>query len=180
LISGRQLESIALPDDAGVTNLTAIVLGGDTLFVLDSAGRRIFVRAPKSATLRTLATLPQGITPTGLAYAPDTLYVGHAAGLLRLAIASGEQRPVSTAKGINANNLHSLAWQNGILLAIQQRDDGLATVRVRLNARGTAITAVESLESAAALAATVARGVYYYLVDGSDGTMALRARPLAP
>jgi hypothetical protein len=48
-------------------------------------------------------------------------------------------------------------------------------VRLRVNAAGSAVTRVDVLGRAAALAATLSNGVYYYLTDDATaGSVTLR------
>jgi hypothetical protein len=176
LVSGRQLQTIAAPDDAGPARFAAIALIVDTVFVLDTEGRRIFVLAPGNKTLRDFAVLPDTITPIGLAHAGVSLLVSHAAGLLRVDLSSRTSQPVSTGKTVDASDLHSLAWHNGSLLAIQRHSGGSHVVRLRFNARGTTVTAIDRLESASTTAGALAGDEYYFL-GPQDGGLSFQSVP---
>ena len=81
LISGRELESIAPPADAGTVALVALAVAPDAVFALDTAGRRIFTATAKATALRSFVQL-RDISPTGLAFSRGALYVAHAGGLV--------------------------------------------------------------------------------------------------
>jgi hypothetical protein len=89
---------------------------------------------------------------------------------MRIDIASRGQRPLAAPKNIDVSRLHSLAWDDGVLYAAQETAAGVVTVRVRLNARETAVVGVESIEPARSSAATLSGGVYHYLGDRPDGS----------
>ena len=178
LISGRLLDTFAFPDDVGEVHVAALVVSPTALFALDSAGRRIFVRGVKSADVRVQASLPPDITPTGLAYAGSSLYVSHAAGVLRIDLTAKGQRAVSAAKAFDVTQLRSLAWHDGSLLAIQGDGASATVVRVRLNASGSAVTAVERLDRAAGTAAALSGQTYIYLGSQTGETgLAFRGVP---
>ena len=170
LVSGRRLETIAAPTDAGTTSFAALSVAANALFILDTAGRRVFSLASGSQQLRVEASLPNDLELLGLAHTSTALYVSHSAGVMRIDLSSRGQRALSTPKNINASGLRSLAWDNGLLYAVQQSDGAAATVRVRLNTSGTAITALERIEPARSNAATLAGGLYHYLGDRTDGS----------
>ena len=178
LISGRLLNTFTFPEDVGEVHVAALVVSPTALFALDSAGRRIFVRGVKSADVRVQASLPRDITPTGLAYAGSSLYVSHAAGVLRIDLTARGQRAVSAAKAFDVTQLRSLAWHDGSLLAIQGDDASATVVRVRLNASGSTVTAVERLDRASGTAAALSGQTYIYLGSQTGETgLAFRGVP---
>jgi hypothetical protein len=170
LVSGRRLETIVAPTDVGATSFAALSMSANSLFILDTAGRRVFSLAPGSQQLRVLASLPRDLDLLGLAETSTALYISHASGVMRIDISSHGQRALAAPKNTNVSGLHSLAWDDGVLYAVQQTDGGVVTVRVRLNARGTAVVGVESVEVARSSAATLSGGVYHYLGDRPDGS----------
>jgi DNA-binding beta-propeller fold protein YncE len=163
LVSGRRLQTIETPDDAGKTQFAAVTVTPDAVFVLDADGQRIFVLAAGDKTLRAFAALPETITPIGLAHTGASLLLSHAAGLLRVDLSSRTSQPISVAKAVDVSHLHSLAWHNGSLLAIQRHTDGARVVRVRLSTRGTSVTSVDVIEPAGATAGTLSGDHYYFL-----------------
>jgi hypothetical protein len=178
LISGRLLNTFTFPEDVGEVHVAALVVSPTALFALDSAGRRIFVRGVKSADVRVQASLPRDITPTGLAYAGSSLYVSHAAGVLRIDLTARGQRAVSAAKAFDVTQLRSLAWHDGSLLAIRGDDASATVVRVRLNASGSAVTAIERLDRASGTAAVLSGQTYIYLGSQTGETgLAFRGVP---
>jgi hypothetical protein len=170
LVSGRQLETIAAPTDAGATSFAALSMSANALFILDTAGRRVFSLAPGSQQLRVHASLPRDLDLLGLAQTTTALYISHTSGVMRIDISSRGQRPLAAPKHIDVSGLHSLAWDDGVVYAVQETAGGAVTVRVRLNARGTAVVGVERLEPARSSAATLSGGVYHYLGDRPDGS----------
>jgi hypothetical protein len=176
LVSGRRLQTFSPPDDAGPVRFTAAALAGDALYLLDAAGRRIFVLAANK-TLRGLAALPEAVEPLGLTHTGTALLISHAAGLLRVDLGSLDVQPVSAPPAADASGLQSLAWHQGSVLAIQQRTDGARVVRVRFSRRGTAVTAIDVLHPAAALVATLTGNDYYFLSHSSAAGLTFRSVP---
>jgi hypothetical protein len=176
LVSGRRLQTFSPSDDAGAVRFAAAALAGDALYLLDAAGRRIFVLAANK-TLRGLAALPEDIEPLGLTHTGTALLISHAAGLLRMDLGSLDVQPVSAPSAADASGLQSLAWHQGSVLAIQQRTDGARVVRVRFSRRGTAVTAVDVLHPAAALVATLTGNDYYFLSRSPADGLTFRSVP---
>jgi hypothetical protein len=169
LVSGRRLDTIAAPKELGATSFVALSVSPTALFILDTAGRRVFSLASGSQQVRIEASLPSDLELLGLGHTPAALYVSHATGVMRIDLSTRGQRALGTPKNINASGLRSLAWDNAVLYAVQQSDEGAVAVRVRLNTAGTAITAIERIEPARSNAATLAGGLYHYLGDSTDG-----------
>ena len=176
LISGRRLEAVEARGDN--VEFSAIALAREGVFVLDRAGRRVLRHVPPGKALDVFASLPKDITPTGLAVSREALYVAHTAGVMRIDLTSRRHRPVTVANTSALANLHSLGWNNGVLMAVRQNGDQLSVVRARLNAGGTAVTRIEAVGPAASTAATLAGGLFYYVTsgNGASGT-AVRAIP---
>ena len=172
LISGRRLEVIDAPDDTPA-ELIAIAPTREGLFALDSAGKRVLWRAPQAKALASYATLPPAVTPTALAHSHEALYVAHTGGVLRIHLGSRRQAPLK-ADGDALRDLHSIAWHDGVLLGIRSAGNERTVVRLVLNASGTTVTRVDRLGPAAADAATLAAGVYYYFTSDAQGGRVLR------
>jgi hypothetical protein len=177
LVSGRLLQTFSSPDDAGPVQFAALAVTADAVFTLDAAGRRIFVLAAGNKALRGFAALPKTTRPIGLAHTGTALLVSHAAGIMRVDLASRVARPITTPPVADATGLHSLAWHENSLLAIRQEGSGARVVRVRLNARGNAVTAIDSLHPTAATAAALAGDAYYFLATNA-GTPGLSFRSI--
>jgi hypothetical protein len=175
LISGRRLEAMEPVDQSSA--LSAIAITDEGIFLLDANGRRLLRRVPQAKALEVWNELPADLAPTGLASSRHALYVAHAAGMLRIAFKSKQRQEVSADRDAIAN-LHSLGWHDNVLLGIRSEGSGMVVIRARLNPAGSRVTAVERLDSAAATAATLANGTYYYFVRDS-GSNSLVVRGIA-
>jgi hypothetical protein len=174
LISGRRLEAIELPGQPDA-EIVALAAARDGVYALDRAGRRVLRRAPAAKTAEVFATLAPELTATGMTRSPNAVYVAHAGGLLRVDSASRRARAVTGSKQEPLSGLHSLAWHEGMLFAIRRVGEENQVVRLRVNAAGGAVTRVDVLGRAAALAATLSNGVYYYLAgDAMAGGVSVR------
>jgi hypothetical protein len=169
LISGRRLDVIELAADEDA-EFVSLAVSRDAVYALDATTRRIYRRArTQSKVLERWASLPKDLTPTSLAYSANALFVAHTGGLLRIDLATRRARPVAANNTAPVPALYSLAWNEGTLLGIGRSGEQWTLTRVRLNAAGTAVAAVETLGPAASHAATTARGVYYYIAVADDG-----------
>ena len=181
LVSGRMLQTIASHADLGPARFVDVAVGRSDMFVLDAAGARVLSIAPGSRSLRSRITLKGVEAPTNLTVASDTvLYVSHAKGLVRVDLDARRTTPVKAAKGIDLASLVSIEMQDGALFAIQQLADGThRAVRITLNPQGTTATAQRVIEAAAASAATIHNGMFYYIAsNGNDSAIVVRASPL--
>jgi hypothetical protein len=174
LISGRRLDALEIPGDQPA-DINALAAGTDGVFALDRAARRVLRRTPQSKALSSFVRLPPELIPTALAYAPRALYVAHGDGLLRVELASRRQQPVAASHHAAVANLHSLAWHDGVLLAIQRSAEKQQVVRLHLNAAGTRITRVDALGGATSDVATLSGGVYHFLADEGNGVRVMRS-----
>jgi hypothetical protein len=173
LISGRRLDAIELPGQPDA-EVIALALAPDGVYALDRAGRRVLRRAAAAKTVEVFSTLPPELTATGMTRSPNAVYVAHTDGLLRIDGTSRRPRPL-TSEEEPLSGLHSLAWHEGMLFAVRRVGDERQVVRLRVNAAGSAVTRVDVLGRAAALAATLSNGVYYYLTDDATaGSVTLR------
>lgn len=178
LISGRLLETLAVPTDLGAVRVTALALASDTLFVLDAAGQRILGLPLRAKTFRVQATLPDA-APSSFTFADGGFYVADARGLVRVDLATGARRRLASAATVDVSNLHSLGWHNGMLLAIRGTSSEAAAVRVRVNARRTSALSVQVIEPAAATTATVSGDLFCYIArrEGESGLACQSLRP---
>jgi hypothetical protein len=176
LVSGRLLQTIELPDEAGPARVVALAVGEDTLFLLDALGRRVFSIANGSRSARVAANLVSIAEPFSIAAAGDAvLYVAHAKGLARVDLAARTRLPTPVPAAANVTDIQSISWHDGSLFAIQRTGAEHAAARIRLNARGTTATALETLGPAASSAAGVYGGVFYYVApDADSGGVILR------
>jgi hypothetical protein len=179
LVSGRLLQTFHSPADAGAVQFSAVAVAADAVYVLDASGRRIFVLTAGDKAVRDFAALPDTIAPIGLTRTGTALLVSHATGILRVDLASRQTRPVTTPAAVEVTDLHSLAWHQGALFAIQKHPGGAQVVRVRLNARGTAVTTVDVLQRSAGTAATLAGEAYYFLMESPGEGQTIRSVPVA-
>jgi hypothetical protein len=173
LISGRRLDVIDVPGDSA--EIVAITVTSDGLLALDRGGRQVLRRGPQSKSLSAFVTLAADIAPQGLTRSPRALYVAHRDGLLHI---DGSSRRVVAVAGPDPAALaalHSLAWHDGVLLAIQHTGDTRQVLRLHLNGTGTRVTRSEALGSAASDVATLSGGVYHYLSDDADGVRVVRS-----
>jgi hypothetical protein len=176
LISGRLLQKITMPKNAGASQLVALATADNVVYLLDAMGRRIFVLRAKGQSLQVHAKLPADINPTGLAHSGLALYVSHTTGLLRVHAASRVQR-LAGVPAAKFESLRSLAWHRGTLVGIGQ-DSEPAITRVRLNTPGNRIMAADVIASASGGAGALAGDVYYYVAQTEAGALALRKVPV--
>jgi hypothetical protein len=175
LVSGRLLQTISLPDDAGPAELVDVAVGRNTIFVLDAVGRRVFSVAEGARTARVVADLETLERPVSLAASSDSvLYVAHPKGLARLDLNGRRRLPVPVPAAADISDLQSISWHDGALFAIQRNGDGRTAARIRLNPRGTTAIALEALGPAMSKAGAVYDGVFYYVSTDADGSIMLR------
>lgn len=186
LVSGRLLQSIpsgadtTASDETKPSSFTALAATPDGVYVLDAGAGQILLLAPKSTSWRVVAPLPDDLDVLSMAHAGSALYVSHARGLLRVDLTSRSHQPVTSAKDLDMTRLHALAWRRNTLVAIQDLAEGPRVVRLRLNARGSAVTSRTMVDSAAATAGASAGDTYYFLSrrEGEKG-LAFRSVPVA-
>lgn len=177
LVSGRLLETIALPNDLEAITISDIAVGRDGVFALDAAGRRVFaLRAgAKARVAASLATLTR---PVSIAAAGDSaIYVAHEHGLARIDLSAATRIPTPVPMAADIGELQSIAWHDGSLFAIERAGGAHKAIRLRLNARGTTATSVNVLGPAASRAGGVYDGAFYYVVPERDGVLLRGARP---
>jgi hypothetical protein len=178
LISGRVLQSFALPDGLGAARFADVAVTADsTVLVLDDSGQRIFRLRPKATDLELAASLKE--RPSTIAPAPDALvYVATAEGIAVVDLSSKAVTPLTAATGVDLAGMLRLRWHKGSLVGIQQRDSSYRAVRMTLDSRGRRATRQQildaSLPTSDPTAATIAAGVLYYLASGDGSEMVIR------
>jgi hypothetical protein len=171
LVSGRLLQTVPLPTDAGAVRLVHLAVGSRAVFALDAAGRRVFALADGATEARVVANLVTITDPVSIALAGDNvLYVAHAKGLARVDLRARTRLPIAVPTTVDLTDLQSISWHEGSLFAIQRNASGAhAATRIRLDARGTTATSLETLGPAVTRAAGVYGGIFYYVASESDG-----------
>lgn len=178
LISGRVLQSFALPDRLGSARFADVAVTSDsTVLVLDDAGQRIFRLRSKASDLEVAATLND--RPSTMAPAPDGLvYVATADGVVVVDLSSKAVTPLKAASGVDLAHIARLRWHKGSLVGIQQGDGAHRAVRIALDSTGRRATRQQvldaSLPTTDGTAATIAGGVLYYLASGDGAEMVIR------
>jgi hypothetical protein len=181
LVSGRLLQTVTLPKDTGPVRLVHLAVGRRGVFALDAERRRVFALTDGAKAARVAANLVTITNPVSIALAGDNvLYVAHAKGLARVDLSARTRLPIAMPASVDVTGLASISWHDGSLFAIQRDGSGAhAATRIQLGARGTMATARETLGTAAARAAAVYGGVFYYVASDADGGgMILRGAPV--
>ena len=178
LISGRVLQSFALPDRLGAARFADVAVTTDsTVLALDDLGQRIFRLRSKAADLEVAASLKE--RPSTIAPASDTLvYVATADGIVVVDLSSKAVTAVKAAAGVDLTHMSRLRWHKGSLVGIQQSDNSYRAVRITLDSTGRRATRQQvldaSLPTTDPTAATIAAGVLYYLASGDGAEMIIR------
>jgi hypothetical protein len=178
LISGRVLQSFALPDRLGAARFADVAVTTDsTVLALDDLGQRIFRLRSKAADLEVAASLKE--RPSTIAPASDTLaYVASADGIVVVDLSSKAVTAVKAAAGVDLTHMSRLRWHKGSLVGIQQSDNAYRAVRITLDSTGRRATREQvldaSLPTTDPTAATIAAGVLYYLASGDGAEMIIR------
>jgi hypothetical protein len=178
LISGRVLQSFALPDRLGDARFADVAVTTDgTVLVLDDSGQRIFRLRSRAADLEVAASLKE--RPSTIAPASDALvYVATADGIVVVDLSSKAVTPLKAAAGVDLTHMSRLRWHKGSLVGIQRSDTSYRAVRMTLDSTGRRATRQQildaSLPTTDPTAATIAGGVLYYLASGDGAEMVIR------
>lgn len=141
-----------------------ITVGPDgSAYVADLRGVRIFVWRP-GRSLETLAILPEGASPQGMAVSPDGRWLvlaDYRSGLHRIDLAAAAEGPVTLTAVTyqpmtppdagELRGIDGLARHGDTILAMQNGTQTHRVLRVRLNADWSAVTAREVLFEGAPL-----------------------------
>jgi hypothetical protein len=168
LVSGRKLQEMPLPEDAGAARLAGVTVTPDgTVYAIDGVGARVFRLRPGARRLEQVMRLEAG-SPTVVAAADDrVLYVATAEGLMRVDVASRATARVKSVEDLTG--FESLEWRGGSLFGVQRASGAYLVVRVALDAAGTraqprAILAAGTEPTVGALASD---GFYYFAGSGT-------------
>jgi len=178
LVSGRPLQTIAAPVAEPQVHFVALKAGANGVFALDAAGARIYTASSGDKTLRLHATLNQLTNPSSLALAEDgSVYIAHADGIARLHPSTRKAVPLNAAAGISLSSLQSIEWLNGALIATRDLDGTLTVFSMKLDARGTRVTAATQIGPVQSAATTVAGRLFYSLVPKTEGAVIVGRAP---
>jgi len=178
LISGRVLQSFALPDRLGSARFADVAVTADSsVLVLDDSGQRIFRLRSRGADLEVAASLKERAST--IAPASDALvYVATADGIAVVDLPSKAVTPLKAAAGVDLAHISRLRWYKGSLVGIQQSDSAYRAVRITLDSTGRRATRLQvldaSLPTSDPTAATISGGVLYYLASGEGSEMIIR------
>jgi hypothetical protein len=146
--SGKRLREYSVPDAA---QLNDVVIGpGGDLFTTDSRAGAVWRistgRAPPVTSVVAAGALGGS---NGIALSADStaLYVGHSTGVARVELASGKLERMAIPARQTVAGIDGLYQWQGDLIGIQNLTNPGRMIRMTLNAAGTAITAVETLQS---------------------------------
>ena len=165
LVSGRVLQELHPPEDAGSVRFVAVAVAPDGIaYALDGAGSRLYRARPGARALE-LALRLDARDATALAAADDrVLYVAAAGGLLRVDVGSRASAVVASAPDVAG--FDALAWRAGSLVGLQRASAGHAIVRVVLDAAGTRVRSRTVLATSDhPVVGALARDTFYYLAD---------------
>jgi hypothetical protein len=178
LISGRVLQSFAVPDRLGAARFADVAVTADsTVLVLDDSGQRIFRLRSRGADLEIAASLKERAST--IAPASDALvYAATTDGVVVVDLSSKAVTPLKAAAGVDLAHMSRLRWHKGSLVGIQQSDSSYRAVRIALDSTGRRATRQQILDASLATtdptAATIAGGVLYYLASGDGAEMVIR------
>lgn len=178
LVSGRALQSVTAPADAGDVKFVAIAIGPGAVFALDGPGSRIYTFKAGDTSMRIHATLEKLTGSASLAAAPDGhLYLAHTAGLVRIGGSALRPAAVTAARGVDLSRLQSLTWDRGALIGTRETTGAMSIVRLSLDSRGTRVRSVKTLRPAHAAAMTVSGGALYYVATEANGRAIIGRQP---
>jgi hypothetical protein len=177
LVSGRMLQKVELPKQAGAARLVDITIGRNTIYFLDAHGRRVFSLPAESGSPRVYMPTYGAGTPVSLTLADDsTIYVSYATGLARLDLTTRTSLPIPAAGKIDLANVFSLAWGDQVLLGVQKSGDSRhVAVRIRLDKSGRSAIERREIGPAQAAAAEVVDGMFCYVAEGPNGPVLRKA-----
>jgi hypothetical protein len=185
LVSGRPLASWPLPASFGAARFGDVDVGiGETVFVLDVLGKRIFRVAPRTGRFgKPLRLALDGVRSLAIVGDQDA-YVAHSAGLARVNLASGAAVPVRAARGIELKGFERIRWDHGRLAGIQRMADGThKPVRLRLAPSGTRVVAADVIDSTTpiddpTMVAVSDDSFYFVTREPPDGVIVIHRAPL--
>ena len=179
LVSGRVLTSIAIPSEQAPARFSDVAVTAQTIFVLDSEGRRLFRVAKRGKVLELAARLGVANVASLAPASESSAYAAYDQGLLYVDLAS---RAITVVEPDAKTNLTGLTWirsHRGTLVALQKDSSGVYRfLRVRLDATGRAVRGVDVLADDVKIAgptsATISGGAVYYLSQSADDTIEMK------
>jgi hypothetical protein len=184
LISGRALTKLPVPG-RGVMRLSDVAVTGDgTIFILDGATPRIFVRRPGATTVTLLMPLTTP-GPVSITASDDgrVLYVAHREGITQIDVSARRARPIDAAKDITLAGFEFIRWHRDVLVGSQVQPDGSrGLVRLRLNRDHPAVSQATLIQEASseggATFATISGDDLYYLIAEGPGSQTVGSSPM--
>jgi hypothetical protein len=179
LVSGRLLYSISPPDAAGAVRFVDVALTPhSTVLALDADGSRVFALNRGARVLHQLARLeveaPTSVAPAG----DDVAYVAWADGIVRLDLGAHTKARVRAPHSIDLARFTRIRMHRRALVGIQRTTDGPdRLVRIRLNASGSAATAMDVLASNVAPSSEMTismNGDVVFYLSSEDGETSVR------
>jgi hypothetical protein len=162
-VSGRQLLEGRAAKNAEAVRLVGVAVGPDgTAYALDARGPRLFRLRPGGKTLEAVMRI-DARDPAAIGVSDDGMvFVGDAAGLIRIDPAGRTAARVKTAEDLGG--FTSLAWRDGALVGIERVAGSYLVARVKLDASGTRAQPRQILAaSPTATVGTLANGGFFYL-----------------
>lgn len=149
LIAGRPLSRIEAPIDAGDVRFTDLAITADgRVLVVDAGGRRLYLVAPRGATLEPLMSFDLS-SPTAIALADgDALaYVAHAGGVARIDLARRRVEPVRSAVTAAQAAIAGVWWHDGGLVVLRESAAGERSLeRWQLDRPGTTVVGIRPVD----------------------------------
>jgi hypothetical protein len=183
LISGRVLKKVVAAGDAKTPTdrFADIAVAPDgTVYAIQADGS-IWRLPPGASSLQLVTRVKGGPVASAAVSSQGGVYVARAGSLLRLRPLPSTE--VAAARDVDLSGLVRIRWSQGSLIGVQRSPDGsYRVVRVRLGRDGRAATSLDVLDQSVRMpnpaAATLARGVFYY-VSATDGAqLAIRKLPV--
>lgn len=183
LISGRGFFTVQSPKGASARFADLSVTPQSTVMALDDVGRRLFRIRAGSRELE-VGWVIEARAPVSVAAPSDTvIYIAHGEGIVRIDLASGHERAVRAADGIDLAGFACIRPYRGGLVGVQRMSQGVfRIVRITLDANGTRASAVALLDKDVAMtspgAASITGDTLYYLSapDGAGSTSTIVKR----
>jgi len=168
--TGELQHDFRVPDDAWLNDLTlspdgALYVSGASIFRLD----------PDTGALDVVATDTPVFGANGIAAHPDgdTLFVSsYPVGLYAVDPAAGRARHLAAPVNTTLYGIDGLYWHDGALIGIQNGATPWRLVRLRLDDRRTAVTAIDYLEfgnpATEPMTGAIVGNRIYYIGEGPD------------
>lgn len=176
LVSGRVLFEVAVQAELGPTTFVDLaVLADGHVLLLDAEGRRLLGVSPAERAFRRTAAVKFDVEGARSVASPGDriAYVAHPDGILRVDLDARASAPVRNAPA----GLLRIRADGRALIGVHSTTGGQRILRLRLDAAGRRVIAVDVLDGFAAMpdpsAITIADGVVYY-VTSANGVPVIR------